>query len=344
MKEAIHVQEAPFCLLCGEQGIFIYRNLPDRLFGAPGIWGLMRCPNCGLVWLNPRPVPEDVWKLYEQYYTHEKTKAPARLAGLRKAARDSVLATGLRYDGLAGGVLKKGLGKVLSNIGPIREMVEMSVMNLQAPLKGRLLDVGCGNGQFLATIRDLGWEVVGVEPDPAAVKAAHEDFGLTVINATLQEAEFTEKTFDVVTMNHVIEHVLDPIGTMRECRRVLKTGGRLIIATPNMESLGYKIFKGSWRGLEVPRHLHLFSPGTLLRCAGEAGLRTEAVKTTARLARLVWHESRLLRRNGVILGGNPQRLSPLLRVEGLFFWLLEYLLARKVPWGEEIVMVATKVR
>ena len=69
---------------------------------------------------------------------------------------------------------------LLSKIGPLKELVSGSLMWLRAEERGKLLDIGCGNGYFLAQMRDLGWDVVGVEPDPNAVKVAKEEYDLNV--------------------------------------------------------------------------------------------------------------------------------------------------------------------
>ena len=208
--------------------------------------------------------------------------------------------------------------------------------------RGRLLDVGCGNGRFLAQMRKLGWEVVGVEPDPEAVRIAKERFGLEVFQGTLEEAGFPDNSFDAITMNHVIEHVPDPIRLLAECRRVLKPGGKLVVVTPNIWSLGRRLFGEHWRGWEVPRHLFLFSPKSLRTCAERAGLVVQNLRTTSKGARFIWAASWLIRRDGKLPGGSPQRVGLWLRLEGLAFWAVEYMLCRVGPFGEEIVVEAVK--
>jgi 2-polyprenyl-3-methyl-5-hydroxy-6-metoxy-1,4-benzoquinol methylase len=113
---------------------------------------------------------------------------------------------------------------------------------------------------------------------------AHEKFSLNVFQGTLEEAEFPDEHFDTITMNHVIEHVPDPIKVLEECRRELKPGGRLVVVTPNIKCLGHYIFRENWRGLEVPRHLFLFSLPSLRACAEAAGLEASELRTTARRA------------------------------------------------------------
>lgn len=191
-------------------------------------------------------------------------------------------------------------------------------------------------------MRELGWEVIGVEPDGQAVKVAQERFGLSVHEGTLEEVGFPDDNFDAITMNHVIEHVWDPIDTLRECRRVLKPGGKLVVITPNIESLGHRLFREAYLHLDPPRHLYLFSPRTLRICAEQAGLRVLQLRTTARSARWMWAASRLIRRNGMLPGGSPTKINWRLRLEGLAFQVVEHWLRFVKEMGEEIVMVASK--
>jgi len=331
-NDGVRVMEARSCLLCGGEGRLLYNNLRDRLFGAPGVWALMECPACQLVWLSPQPAPEDVGKLYCQYFTHSAEVPRRSPSGIRKCVKASILESsfGYKMDGS-----NTVIGSVLSRIGPLREIVGGGVMWLKASDGKRLLDVGCGNGAFLDHMRNLGWEVAGVEPDGIAVSVARER-GLEVYQGSLEEARFPDEHFDVITMNHVIEHVTDPIGLFKECRRVLKPDGKLVVVTPNIISMGRQVFGEYWRGLEVPRHLHLFSPRSLRACAERAGLRVGEMRTTARSARWMYAASAAIRRDGALPGGSPARTGMRMRLQGLAFQAIEYARGR----GEEIVMRA----
>ena len=143
-------------------------------------------------------------------------------------------------------------------------------------------------------------------------------------------------------MNHVIEHVLDPVGMLAECCRVLKPGGKLVVVTPNIWSLGRRLFGEHWRGWEVPRHLFLFSPKSLRTCAERAGFVVQNLRTTSKGARFIWAANRLIQRDGKLPGGSPQRPGLRVRLEGLAFWVIEYMLCRVGPFGEEIVLEAVK--
>lgn len=285
-NEGVLVRDARCCLLCRTEGVLLYNSLRDCLFGAPGNWSLMQCPKCQLVWLNPHPAADDIGRLYSQYFTHQTLNAPkGNLADLNKILKASILQSSFDYPMK---VSNRIIGPVLSKIGLLRDIAGSNVRYLKGSEKGRLLDVGCGNGIFLDQMKQLGWDVVGVEPDEGAVSIAVQKFGLEVLHGSLEEAKFPNGHFDAITLNHVIEHVLDPIELLKECCRVLRPGGKLVVVTPNIRSLGAHVFGEHWRGLEVPRHLFLFSTWSLRACAKAAELDIQDLRTTAYLARFIF--------------------------------------------------------
>lgn len=343
LNEGIQVQEVRSCFLCKVEGIPIYNDMRDRLFNAPGTWNMTRCPQCGFVWLNPRPISKEIHKLYSTYYTHIPGNAPSRRRNsLRKTINRSILATAYGYDNISINNVGKTSSQLLSSIGILRDVVGRKIMWLSASRRGRLLDVGCGNGQFLSRMRNMGWDVVGVEPNLKAARVGRKRFGLKIFQTTLGEANLPSAQFDAVTMNNVIEHVQDPISSIKECRRVLRKGGQFVMITPNINSIGHRLFKKSWRGLEVPRHFQLFSPWTLRICNELAKMKVQSIKTIAVAARDIWYESRFVKRNSLDHECIKTRLSLRLRLEAHQFWILEHLLLKFRPYGEEIVMVATK--
>lgn len=186
-----------------------------------------------------------------------------------------------------------------------------------------------------------GWHAEGIEPDPAAAAVASKA-GVKVTCGTLEQSDLAEKTFDVVTMSHVIEHVADPVALMQQCKDLLKIGGRLIVLTPNSQSLARRIFGGNWYAWEPPRHLMLFNAPLLKRCAAQAGYQQCRTATASRSARHMWGLSRLLKRHGRL---PPDPAIPWhLRLEGLAFWGVEYLVSRFAPAGEEVLLTATRSR
>ncbi len=344
MNERIATESVSNCIVCGYKGELLYAGLRDRLFGVPGIWSFMRCPECGLVWLNPQPLPDNIKKIYALYYTHAiKDRRSGIVSLLRELERGLLTA----LTGSNAFVHKRSMQwicKVLIMLPPLREKIRGDLLYLDKEQKGKLLDVGCGNGYFLNLMKKLGWEVIGIEPDAQAAKMAQDCFGIPVKVGLLEELGFPSNYADVITMKHVIEHVIDPLVILGECLRVLKDGGNLVVTSPNIESMGSLYFNRNWHHLDPPRHLHLFTVQTLRRCIESVGLRIKEVRTVSNPAFRTWIASCLICRYSVIQGGiASEHLSSPLFFGGLLFWTVEYLLGNLYRnFGEEIVVVATK--
>jgi SAM-dependent methyltransferase len=263
----------------------MYTSLRDRAFrAAPGSWTLMRCRNCRSAFLDPRPNPQTIELAYRSYYTHGQAAPPPPVGRLRQA-----LANDYRRArwGYADGPTLPG-GRLVPLVAPSRgAIVDREIRHLPATPGGRLLDVGCGSGAFLAQMAALGWRAEGVDPDPAAVAGAREA-GVHVTQGTLTDLDRPEQAgaFDAVTLSHVIEHVHDPTDDLRRIHRLLRPGGLLWIATPNLEALGHRHFGRDWLGLDPPRHLVLFTRASLERLLRSTGFEPLRPPPASPLA---WH-------------------------------------------------------
>jgi SAM-dependent methyltransferase len=191
-------------------------------------------------------------------------------------------------------------------------------------------------------MRDLGWDVVGVEPDAQAARIGYNGFGITVLEGMLEDAQFPDDEFDAITMHHVIEHVWDPIATLQECRRVLRPKGTLAIVTPNVRSWGHRMFGRAWFPLEPPRHLYLFSTSTLQLCAEQAGLSVTRAWSSARRARFVYPYSHMIYQRGRLAHGLATEGGWPLRLGSWVFQAVEHGLCLIAEMGEELVLIATK--
>jgi SAM-dependent methyltransferase len=124
---------------------------------------------------------------------------------------------------------------------------------------GRLLDVGCATGEFLARARELGWDAYGIDLSKSAVQYAREHWHLAVSRNELRDAPFLDGSFDAITLWNVFEHLFDPIESVEAMDRLLVPGGIVVMTVPNLDSIDHGLFGRWWSGYDVPRHLHVFS-------------------------------------------------------------------------------------
>jgi SAM-dependent methyltransferase len=159
----------------------------------------------------------------------------------------------------------------------------------------RLLDVGCGGGRFLRLCKQLGSAVQGVEPSPIAAKMTR-DQGLDVFTGTLEEyAAQTDAKFDVITASHVIEHVPDPVGTLKTMKSLLAPDGYIWIHVPNAAYLIARALKGRWFSSDLPYHLMHFGPISMEIAGTKAGLEIRTQYTESQPEHVTASLSQLLR-------------------------------------------------
>jgi len=276
---AIKTFTQPACPFCGIEGNIIHHSLKDRLFGVPGRWAVRRCvdPACDLVWLDPMPFEAEVVQLYKDYYTHNKTTPLKKSHPLQAMGRMN---------------LKMGYSVIKRMFNLKEKRRRLKYMFLEPGRDGKkLLEVGCGSGARLRAFKDKGWQVTGQELDPQAATYAKTVFDVNVLLGDLVDIGLDGEQFDAIVMNHVIEHIYDPARMLTECNRILKPGGKVVISTPNIESYGHAVFGENWRGLEPPRHLHLFSNQSAVPLMQKAGFSQYKIWTSAARAASMAHGS-----------------------------------------------------
>lgn len=307
--------------------------------GATGIWRLLRCSgqNCGLVWIYPAPTPEALAAAYENYYTHTPVKDSGSWSRqVYENLRRGYLATRFGYESPDIGGLEKIGGCLLALMPHRHAAFDSSVMWLPAKPGGKVLEIGCGNGDLLARLSTLGWQAHGVEPDHKSAAIARAR-GLSVIVGEFNDQTFEPGTFDAIIMSHVIEHVGDPVALLRACRKSLKPDGRLLMLTPNIGSLGHRWFGRDWLHLDPPRHLNLFTRASITLACQQAGFGDVVCQTTLRDANWTLAGSLELRRKGSYRIGE---LSGAMRIAGMLMLYVEwFLLKLNEKVGEELLVL-----
>lgn len=342
----IRTIKQPKCLVCKGDGKIHYENQIDKLFKASGEWNLKKCTNaaCGLIWLDPMPIEDDIGKAYQSYYTHQQDERSNDTLSKRIYSYIKHCYLSYKFDYLK--IITKDsfwhrvLGKLMYLHPGRRADLDFSIMYLKSKDNGLLLEIGCGSGSMLKNMELLGWQVEGVEVDPKAVEIARKK-GLNVFLGDLHSQKYPNDHFDAITISHVIEHVHKPLELIEECRRILKSSGTISIVTPNTLSLGHLLYKSSWLHLDPPRHLHLFSPVSLSNLVQESGLKIKSILTTLRDAQNLYLACRSIEKNGSYVMGSDSDIVFIIwaRTMQLVEWFVMKIMPNK---GEEIVVIAKK--
>ena len=203
---------------------------------------VVACDRCGLGRFEPEPDAESVRAFYpDEYYGEPGTKFQPLVESLVRLVASRHIA--FLSSGLAPG--------------------------------GRVLDVGCGRGVILGELANRGFEVHGVEISAEAARGADPRAEIRIA-PRVADAGYPDSHFDQVIIWHVLEHLPDLRGTLREVHRVLKPGGRLIVAVPNFSSLQARWTGAAWFHLDLPRHLYHFPLSALRRLMGRSGFAVDS--------------------------------------------------------------------
>lgn len=308
------IERVAACPLCSAtQRRSLYTGLRDKVFGvAQGEWNLWSCSGCGCAYLDARPNEATISLAYLDYYTHRagSGRVPyTQLGWLRRCLRQ--LNHGYvnwRYGRNESPACALGIPAAYLAL-PLKVLVDAEHRHLPRPTAhgARLLDLGCGDGSFLVRARNCGWTAYGADPDPSA--AAHlKGQGIEVRLGGIEQFAGEQESFDAITLSHVIEHLHDPLHVLRQCHALLRPGGLLWIETPNIESLGHKIYKECWRDIDAPRHLVLFSPQSLRRALREAGFSAPRVLARPSPTVELFWQSNLIRRGLLPFNSGPTPL------------------------------------
>jgi SAM-dependent methyltransferase len=231
------------CPLCGSEHF-------TTAFEEPP-YSLRRCQACGLGWASPRLSEDGLASLYadDRYWNSSSPKT----LGYRDYRKQEALYMK---------TFRRRLGFVLRH----------------GPRSGRALDVGCAAGFCMAALREVGFDVHGIEVSPAIARHASERFGLETVHiGTLESSPFPDRSFDLITMWDVVEHVVDPASLLVKARALLRPEGRLVLETQNIDSAFARLLGRRWHHYKHAEHIYHFTPATLRGLLVSAGFAVEAL-------------------------------------------------------------------
>ncbi len=214
-------------------------------------WTMVQCNECSHTYLNPRPRKENLGVIYpNNYYSYDFEK--------------------------------KGKNKIANKA---KEMIDFKIVELARNMVGldkTVLDVGCGDGRLLRLFKKddkSKWMLYGVDLDETAGKIAEKE-GIHFIKGSIDDVELPENKFDIIIMQQLIEHVFDPIKVLSKTHRALRKDGVLILETPSIPSLDFRLFKGKyWGGYHFPRHFNIFNEKSIRNALKEVGFNQITVKS-----------------------------------------------------------------
>lgn len=226
------------CNLCGED--------KHKTVLTKGIFTIVKCNNCGLVYMNPQPNGNELQKLYTKKYFIG--------GGFDKT---------INYNKESDKKSREEINKIEIKLGYIKRLIENNRKNL--------LDVGCGYGFFLQTAKNKGYNIFGNDISKDAAEYSSRMLKIQTFRGVLEDLNLTPNYFDIVTMTEVAEHLPDPLKTFKEVYRILKEKGLFVIETGNISSLKAKIAGKKWDYFIFPGHLYFFSKKTLTALIKKAG-------------------------------------------------------------------------
>jgi 2-polyprenyl-3-methyl-5-hydroxy-6-metoxy-1,4-benzoquinol methylase len=229
------------------------RSLWDDRYGYPGRFTALRCNSCQHIVVDARMSPDQLTSLYTKYYPRSSFDVEAWTPP-REVSPPIAWWRGLRASAFR-----------------------------WVPKNVRVLDIGCGFGESLGYHRNRGCDAHGVEADANILRVA-ERHGLQVKVGLFDATAWAPASFDVVTLDQVIEHVTDPVGLLRGVRTVMKPDGMLVVATPNALGWGARVFGRQWIHWHAPYHQQFFTPASLQRAAVAAGFTIESTRTVTNSA------------------------------------------------------------
>jgi 2-polyprenyl-3-methyl-5-hydroxy-6-metoxy-1,4-benzoquinol methylase len=219
------------CFVCGGKEFSQYKTCIDYTVSKEK-FTIVKCNGCSFIFTNPRPDTNEIGKYYEsEDYISHSDSSKGIINYLYKKVRNYTIDKKVR--------LVNSLSKDKT-----------------------ILDIGCGTGAFLNACKVNGWIAEGIEPSDSAREFAKQNYNLN-INGEEKLSSYTDNSFSIISMWHVLEHVHLLNERIEELKRLIKKDGTIIIAVPNCNSWDAEFYKEYWAAYDLPRHLYHFTPDTM---------------------------------------------------------------------------------
>ena len=230
------------CPVCHASSFSNYLNVEDYTVSHKE-FTIQQCNSCYFLFTNPRPPEEEIGQYYqsEEYISHHDES-------------------------------KNLMSKVYTSVRDYTIGGKVKMINELSEKKGTLLDVGCGTGNFIQACKEAGWQVAATEPDHGARSVAVKRVGQPIFD-TINSLELEGKSFDIITLWHVLEHVHLLNETVGWLTKHLNSNGKIVIAVPNPQSHDAEKYGRFWAAYDVPRHLYHFTKTTMKKLMGYHGLQ-----------------------------------------------------------------------
>ena len=226
---------------------YSYENLYDDRYGYLKIYSLLKCESCGHATVSPELTSNEISTLYTEYYPRKEMPAEINTKAII-ASKTKIFLQG------------KG-----------------TACHYTVPPKSRCLDIGCGFGESLFYLKQIQCEAYGVEADENVLKMA-EKYDLNIKVGLFDPTGYKNDFFDYVTMSQVLEHMVNPVETIKGVHDILKPKGHLVFSVPNSQSIMAKIFKRKWINWHIPYHHQHFTKESIIMLAQECGFEVEYIK------------------------------------------------------------------
>lgn len=258
MNARVEVETLGNCPYCQSPEFKLWCRATDRQFGGSQEFAYSWCGACGLLFQSERPLETAVAVFYPEHYLpyQDRGSTKSKAKGLRQ-----------RLVGKGAGALNLVVRKLFPD--PVPAALKTTY---QPPHPGaRLLDFGCGSPRFLDGARRSGWETSGIDFSPQAVESVRQSGHQAWLMNDEVWTHLEDGSLDLVRLSHVLEHLYEPQKVLRQLKGKMKAGSILHLAVPNPTGVSARLFRGNWYGLEVPRHIMLFSPALLQSMLKELG-------------------------------------------------------------------------